>query len=110
MADTALHAIREIMQTHPEAIFYGQDVGRRLGGVFREAATLAEQFGDHRVFNTAIQEAYIIGSTVGMSAVGVKPIVEIQFADYIHPGINQLVSEVSKSCYLTNGKFSVGAI
>ena len=110
MVDAALFAIREIMEEHPYVVLYGQDVGRRLGGVFREAATLAEQFGDHRVFNTAIQEAYIIGSTVGMSAVGVKPIVEIQFADYIHPGINQLVSEISKSCYLTNGKFSVGAI
>ncbi|HEY1872361.1 MAG TPA: transketolase C-terminal domain-containing protein, partial [Chitinophagaceae bacterium] len=62
------------------------------------------------VFNTAIQEAYIIGSTVGMSAVGVKPIVEVQFADYIFPGINQLVSEISKSCYLTNGQFPVGTI
>ena len=83
----ALFAIREIMEDHPEAVLYGQDVGKRLGGVFREAATLAEQFGDHRVFNTAIQEAYIIGSTVGMSAVGLKPIVEVQFADYIYPGI-----------------------
>ena len=71
----------------PEAVLYGQDIGRRLGGVFRETATLAAQFGDHRVFNTAIQEAYIIGSTVGMCAVGLKPIVEIQFADYIYPGI-----------------------
>ncbi len=110
MVDAALFAIREIMEEHLNVVFYGQDIGRRLGGVFREAATLAEQFGDHRVFNTAIQEAYIIGSTVGMSAVGVKPIVEVQFADYIHPGINQLVSEISKSCYLTHGKFSVGAI
>ncbi len=105
--DAALFAIREIMDTHPEAVLYGQDVGRRLGGVFREAATLAEQFGDHRVFNTAIQEAYIIGSTVGMSAVGVKPIVEVQFADYIYPGMNQLVTEISKSCYLSCGKFPV---
>jgi 2-oxoisovalerate dehydrogenase E1 component len=110
MVDAALYAIRELMKEHPEVVLYGQDVGRRLGGVFREAATLAERFGDHRVFNTAIQEAYIIGSTVGMSAVGVKPIVEVQFADYIHPGINQLVSEISKSCYLTNGKFPVGVI
>jgi 2-oxoisovalerate dehydrogenase E1 component len=89
---------------------YGQDVGKRLGGVFREAATLGEQFGDHRVFNTAIQEAYIIGSTVGMSAVGVKPIVEVQFADYIYPGFNQLVTEISKSCYLSCGKFPVSSI
>jgi len=107
MVDAALFAIREIMALHPEAVLYGQDVGRRLGGVFREAATLAEQFGDHRVFNTAIQEAYIIGSTVGMSAVGLKPIVEVQFADYIYPGLNQLVTEISKSGYLTCGKFPV---
>ena len=107
MVDAALFAIREIMEDYPEAILYGQDVGRRLGGVFREAATLAEQFGDHRVFNTAIQEAYIIGSTVGMSAVGAKPIVEVQFADYIYPGLNQLVTEISKSSYLSCGKFPI---
>lgn len=110
MVDAALYAIREIMEQHPEALLYGQDVGRRLGGVFREAATLAEKFGDHRVFNTAIHEAYIVGSTAGMSAVGAKPIVEIQFADYVYPGINQLASELSKSCYLTNGKFPVGVV
>jgi len=110
MVDAALFAIRELMEDHPEALLYGQDVGRRLGGVFREAATLAERFGDHRVFNTAIQEAYIIGSTVGMSAVGARPIVEIQFGDYIYPGFNQLVTEISKSCYLSGGKFPVGVL
>ena len=110
MVDAALFAIREIMEQYPEAILYGQDVGKRLGGVFREAATLGEQFGDNRVFNTAIQEAYIIGSTVGMSAAGVKPIVEIQFADYIYPGLNQLATEVAKSCYLTCGKFPVQTV
>lgn len=110
MVDAALFAIREIMEEHPEVIFFGQDVGKRLGGVFREAATLAEQFGDHRVFNTAIQEAYIIGSTVGLSATGVKPIVEVQFADYIYPGFNQLVCEISKSSFLTCGKFPVPVI
>jgi len=91
-------------------LLYGQDVGRRLGGVFREAATLAEKFGDHRVFNTPIQEAFIIGSTAGMSAVGLKPIVEVQFADYIWPGLNQLFTEVSRSCYLTNGKWPVSCV
>ena len=110
MVDAALFAIRELMQEHEECVLYGQDVGKRLGGVFREAATLGEQFGDHRVFNTAIQEAYIIGSTVGMSAVGLKPIVEVQFADYIYPGFNQLVTEISKSCYLSCGKFPVSTI
>lgn len=110
MVDSALFAIRELMEKHPECLFYGQDVGRRLGGVFREAATLAAQFGDDRVFNTPIQEAFIIGSTVGMSAVGLKPIVEVQFADYIWPGLNQLFTEVSRSNYLSNGKWPVSMI
>lgn len=110
MVDAALHAMDEILRSHPEALLYGQDVGRRLGGVFREAALLAQRHGDERVFNTAIQEAYLIGSTAGMSATGCKPFVEIQFADYIWPGVNQLVSELSKSCYLTNGQFPIAAV
>lgn len=110
MVDAALFAIRELMEEYPECLLYGQDVGLRLGGVFREAATLADQFGSQRVFNTAIQEAYIIGSAVGLSAVGLKPIVEVQFADYIYPGFNQLVTEISKSCYLSCGKFPISAV
>jgi len=110
MVDAALHAVDEILRKHPEALLYGQDVGHRLGGVFREAATLADKYGKHRVFNTPIQEAYIVGSTAGMSAVGAKPIVEIQFADYIWPGVNQLVTELSKSTYLSMGKFPVASV
>ena len=110
MVDSALFAIQEIMAKHPESLLYGQDVGHRLGGVFREAATLAQKFGNDRVYNTPIQEAFIIGSTVGMSAVGCKPIVEVQFADYIWPGLNQLFTEVSRSCYLSNGKWPVSTI
>lgn len=110
MVDCALFAIKELMQEYPECLLYGQDVGGRLGGVFREAATLAETFGAERVFNTPIQEAFIVGSTVGMSAVGLKPIVEVQFADYIWPGLNQLFTEVSRSCYLSNGKWPVSMI
>lgn len=110
MVDAALHAVDEILKTEPTALLYGQDVGGELGGVFREAALLAKKYGAKRVFNTPIMEAYIIGSTVGMSAVGCKPIVEVQFADYIFPGINQLFTEVSRSCYLTNGKWPVQAL
>ena len=110
MVDCALFAIRELMQEDERCLLYGQDVGARLGGVFREAATLARDFGDHRVFNTPIQEAFIIGSTVGMSAAGLKPIVEVQFADYIWPGLNQLFTEVARSCYLTVGKYPVSCI
>lgn len=110
MVDCALFAIEELMKSDDRCLLYGQDVGGRLGGVFREAATLAQKFGDHRVFNTPIQEAFIVGSTVGMSAVGLKPIVEVQFADYIWPGLNQLFTEVSRSCYLSNGKWPVSMI
>lgn len=110
MVDCALFAVQELLARHPEALLYGQDVGRRLGGVFREAATLAEKFGDERVFNTPIQEAFIIGSTVGMSAAGLSPIVEVQFADYIWPGLNQLFTEASRSYYLSNGKWPVKAV
>ncbi|MBL4715776.1 MAG: tungsten formylmethanofuran dehydrogenase, partial [Bacteroidia bacterium] len=110
MVDCALFAVEELMKKHPECLLYGQDVGARIGGVFREAATLAKKFGDDRVFNTPIQEAFIIGSTVGMSAVGCKPIVEVQFADYIWPGLNQLFTEVSRSYYLSNGKWPVSSI
>ena len=110
MVDCALFAVEELMRKHQECLLYGQDVGGRLGGVFREAATLAQKFGDERVFNTPIQEAFIVGSTVGMSAAGLKPIVEVQFADYIWPGLNQLFTEVSRSCYLSNGKWPVSMI
>ena len=107
MVDAALFAIQQMMESDERVLLYGQDVGKRLGGVFREASTLGHKFGDHRVFNTPIQEAFIVGSTVGMSAVGLKPIVEVQFADYIWPGLNQLFTEVSRSCYLSNGKYPV---
>ena len=110
MVDCALHAMQEIMTKHPEALLYGQDVGKRLGGVFREAATLGHKFGDDRVFNTPIQEAFIIGSTLGMSCTGLKPIVEVQFADYLWPGLNQLFSELSRSYFLSNGKWPVHSL
>ena len=110
MVDAALHTVGEILEEYPESLLYGQDVGARLGGVFREAALLGRRFGDERVFNTPIVEAFIIGSTAGMSAVGAKPIVEVQFADYIWPGLNQLFTEVSRSCYLSAGKWPVQSL
>lgn len=110
MVDAALHAVDRILTEFPEALLYGQDVGGQLGGVFREAATLADKHGAERVFNTPIQEGYIIGSTVGMSVVGCKPIVEIQFADYMWPGVNQLFAELSRSYYLSDGKWPVQSL
>ena len=103
MVDSALFAIQELMTADKNCLLYGQDVGGRLGGVFREAATLAQKFGDDRVFNTPIQEAFIVGSTVGMSAVGLKPIVEVQFADYIWPGLNQLLLKLAVAIFYRMG-------
>ena len=110
MIEYGLLAMRNLMQRHPECLIYGQDVGGRLGGVFGATASLEQEFGNHRVFNMPIQEALTIGSTVGLSAVGCRPIVEIQFADYLWLGLNQLFSELSRSCYLTAGKWPVSAV
>ena len=88
---------------------YGQDVGKRLGGVFRWKR-IKQTYGDNRVFNTPIQEAFIIGGYSGNVTVGLKPIVEVQFIDYIWPGLNQLFTEVSRSNYLSNGKWPVSCI
>ena len=110
MVDAALQAVDVFLTQYPEALLYGQDVGGRLGGVFREAATRTQKHGRDRVFKTPIQEASIVGSTVGMSAAGCKPVVEVQFADYLWPALNQLFAEVSRSYYLSNGKWPVQAV
>ncbi len=99
--------MEEILTEYPEAIFYGQDIGARLGGVFRESVGLEQQFGARRVFNTAIQEALLVGASMGMAVAGLKPIVQIQFGDYFWPAMNQLIGELSKAYYLSNGKFPI---
>lgn len=110
MVECALSAMEELLEKHQECLFFGQDVGKRLGGVFREAVSLAHKFGDHRVFNAPTQEAFIVGSTAGLSAAGLKPIVEVQFADYLWAGLNQLFSEISRSYFLSNGKWPVSMV
>ncbi len=107
MVEALLNGMTEILAQYPEAIYFGQDVGSRLGGVFRESVDLQNKFGKDRVFNTPIQEAGILGTALGMTALGLKPIVQIQFADYFWPAMNQLIGEIAKSCYLSNGQFSV---
>lgn len=109
MVDAALHAIDEIMRQYPDAVFLWPRCWPCLGGVFREAANW-RKIWRQPVFNTAIQEAYIVGSTIGMSAVGLKPIVEVQFADYYYTAMNQTVVEMAKSCYLSCGKYPIQAL
>lgn len=110
MAEAASRTIFRLMESHPEAIYLGQDIGKRLGGVFRESYNLAGTFGNERVLNMSIQEAYTVGCTSGLSAAGCKPIAFIQFADYFMLGMNQLYSEISKSFFLTGGKWPVSSL
>jgi 2-oxoisovalerate dehydrogenase E1 component len=98
-------ALHEILEAHDDAIVFGEDVARRKGGVFKATAGLTERFGPDRCFNTPIAESSIIGCAIGMSATGLRPIPEIQFADYIHPAFDQIVSEAARISYRSNGRW-----
>ncbi|KEO91240.1 2-oxoisovalerate dehydrogenase [Erythrobacter longus] len=97
-----IEAINEALDTmlarDPDVIVMGEDVGY-FGGVFRCTAGLQEKHGKTRVFDTPISECGIIGVAVGMGAYGLRPVPEIQFADYIYPGIDQLISEAARLRY-----------
>ena len=88
--------LHEVFEAHPDTIVFGEDVAREKGGVFKATQGLTERFGPERCFNTPIAESSIIGCAIGMAVVGYKVIPEIQFADYIHPAFNQIVSEAAK--------------
>ena len=84
---------------------FGEDIGY-FGGVFRVTEGLQKEFGKTRVFDAPISEGGIVATAVGMAAYGLKPVVEIQFADYIYPGYDQIVSEVAKMRYRTAGEWT----
>jgi 2-oxoisovalerate dehydrogenase E1 component beta subunit len=100
-------ALHEVMEAYPETIVFGQDVARRKGGVFKATQDLTERFGPKRCFNAPIAESSIIGVAIGMAAAGFLPIPEIQFADYIHPAFDQLVSEAARIHYRSDGGWAV---
>ncbi len=100
-------ALHEIMEAHDDAVVFGQDVARRKGGVFKATEDLTERFGADRCFNTPIAESSIVGCAIGMSATGMRVIPEIQFADYIHPAFDQIVSEASRANYRSDGRWNV---
>ena len=93
------------MERDPDIVVMGEDVGF-FGGVFRCTAGLQKTFGVERCFDTPISELGIIGTAVGMAAYGLKPVVEIQFADYMYPGYDQLVSEAARLRYRSAGEFT----
>lgn len=100
-------ALHEVLASYDHTLVFGEDVGGRKGGVFKATEGLTERFGEGRCFNTPLAEASIIGSAVGMAAYGKYPLPEIQFADYIHPAFDQIVSEVARVHYRSDGKWSV---
>jgi 2-oxoisovalerate dehydrogenase E1 component beta subunit len=100
------NAHRVAMERDPDVVVYGEDSGY-FGGVFRVTEGLQKAFGKTRAFDAPISEGGIVATAVGMAAYGLKPVVEIQFADYIYPGYDQIVSEVAKIRYRTAGEWAM---
>jgi pyruvate/2-oxoglutarate/acetoin dehydrogenase E1 component len=99
-------ALRFEMSRDERVVVLGEDVGK-VGGVFRVTAGLFDEFGDTRVIDTPLSEGGIIGTAVGMALYGMLPVPEIQFADFIFPAYDQIVSEVAKYRYRSGGEYSV---
>jgi len=95
-----------MMERDPNTVVLGEDVGY-FGGVFRATAGLQKKYGTSRVFDTPIAEGGIMGVAIGMATYGLRPIAEIQFADYIYPGFDQIVSEAARMRYRTAGEWTV---
>jgi len=98
-------ALSEEMHRDERVVLFGEDVGKR-GGVFLATEGLQKTFGPDRVFDSPLSEAAIIGAAVGMAAHGLRPVAEVQFADYVFPGIDQLFSQAAKLRYRSGGQFT----
>jgi 2-oxoisovalerate dehydrogenase E1 component beta subunit len=97
-------ALRVEMRRDPKVVILGEDVGK-VGGVFRVTQGLFDEFGDSRVIDTPLSEGGIIGAAVGMALYGMVPVPEIQFADFIFPAFDQIVSEIAKYRYRSGGEY-----
>ncbi len=104
--DTVRQTLHELMATDERVVVLGEDVGL-LGGVFRATKGLQEAFGEDRVIDTPLAESSIVGMGVGLALAGMRPVAEIQFADFLHSTFDQMVSEAAKIHYRSNGDFSV---
>ena len=98
--------LRSAMEVDPKVIVMGEDVGK-LGGVFRVTDGLQKDFGDHRVLDTPLAESGIIGTAVGLAMRGYRPVTEIQFDGFVFPGFDQIISQVAKITYRTQGAWSM---
>jgi len=98
-------ALRVEMKRDDRVVVFGEDVGR-FGGVFRATQGLLTEFGEDRVFDTPLAEGGIIGSAIGMTLSGMRPVPEIQFADFIYPAFDQIVNEAAKMRYRSGGQYT----
>ena len=98
-------ALRTEMQRDPRVVVLGEDVAK-FGGVFRATQGLLDEFGSERVFDTPLAEAGIIGTAIGLSLYGFRPVPEIQFADFIYPAFDQIVNELAKMRYRSGGQYT----
>ena len=105
MVEAIRDALEVAMQRDESVVVFGEDVGY-FGGVFRCTQGLQQKFGASRCFDTPISELGIVGAAVGMAAYGLRPCVEIQFADYMYPAYDQIVSEAARLRYRSNGQFT----
>jgi 2-oxoisovalerate dehydrogenase E1 component len=110
MVDALNRALDEELGRNPEMVIYGQDVAGGKGGVFSVTSNLTARYGEKRVFNSPLAEDSIVGTAVGMAVVGMKPVVEIQFGDYIWTGMMQLRNELAVMHYRSNGAWSCPAV
>ena len=99
--------IHALMAEDDDIVVFGEDVADPKGGVFKATQGLTEAFGSDRSFNTPLAEALVIGVGIGMAAAGARPLAEIQFADFIHPGFDQIVSELARTHYRSNGRWAL---
>ncbi|HEY7282718.1 MAG TPA: alpha-ketoacid dehydrogenase subunit beta [Actinomycetota bacterium] len=106
VVQTIHDTLEEEMQGDDRVVVLGEDVGAR-GGVFRVTAGFLDEFGERRVIDTPLAESGIVGVAIGMAMHGMLPVAEIQFADFIHPAFDQLVSEAARIRYRSNGDFGV---
>ena len=110
LVDAINHAMYEELEFNDKLIIYGQDVAGGKGGVFTATKGLTDKFGEDRVFNSPLAESSIIGTAVGMATLGYKPVVEIQFGDYIWTSMMQIRNELATMNYRSNGNWQCPAV